>query len=144
MQPLLTWLHIGFAIFTIGPLTAATMAAPRAIRTKNVPVLQNLQRTTRIYAIGAIGVLVFGLVLGVVIGNGLLGKWNMTASMTLFIVAVVMLVIIDRDLRTAVRSLSGENADDDATVQKGRIAAISGLLSLIWLVILALMVFPSS
>ncbi|MER6507784.1 DUF2269 family protein [Nonomuraea sp. NPDC048881] len=140
---LLLWLHIGFAIFTIGPLTAATMAAPRAIRTNNVPVLRNIQRTTRIYSLASLGVLVFGVALGIVVGNGVLGLWYMTASMTLFIVAIVLLVIIDRDLRTALRALESENAEDDAKVQTGRVAAISGLLAVIWLVILFLMVVPT-
>lgn len=142
MSSLLLWLHIGFAIFTVGPLTAATMTAPRAIRAKNVPVLQNIQRTTRIYAVGTLGVLVFGLAVGMSLGAEVLGRWNMTASMTLFVVAVVLLVIIDRDLRTAVQALSNESEADDAKVQNGRIAAISGLLALIWLVILFLMVVP--
>ncbi|MEV0165539.1 DUF2269 family protein [Nonomuraea fuscirosea] len=143
MSSLLLWLHIVFAVFTIGPVTAATMSAPRAIRAKNVPSLQFIQRTTRIYAVGSLGVFVFGLVLGVVMGGGVLGRWYMTASMTLFIVAAVLLVIIDRDLRTAVQALTSESTDDDAKVQNGRIAAISGLLSVIWLVILFLMVVPS-
>ncbi|MFG2076617.1 hypothetical protein SAMN05421874_102116 [Nonomuraea maritima] len=139
---LLLWLHVGFAIFTIGPVTAATMAAPRVIRNKNVPALQFIQRLTRIYSIGAIGVFVFGLALGIVMGGGVLGKWYMSASMTLFIVGAVLLVLIDRDLRAAVRALSSESTDDDAQVQNGRIAAISGLLSVIWLVILFLMIVP--
>ncbi|MGI5286852.1 hypothetical protein ACQEVF_26440 [Nonomuraea polychroma] len=142
MAPLFLWLHIAFAIFTIGPITAATMAAPRVIRNKNVPALQFIQRTTRIYSFAAIGVFVFGLALGAILPGGVLGRWYMTASMTLFIVAAVMLVIIDRDLRTAVRALESEDAADDAKVQNGRIAAISGLLSVIWLVILFLMVVP--
>ena len=142
MSSLLLWLHIGFAIFTVGPLTAATMAAPRAIRNKNVPVLENIQRTTRIYSVGTLGVLVFGLAMGLSMGAEVLGRWNMTASMTLFVVAVVLLVIIDRDLRTAVQALASESEADDAKMQNGRIAAISGLLSLIWLVILFLMVVP--
>jgi hypothetical protein len=142
MSDLLLWLHIGFAIFTIGPVTAATMAAPRAIRNKNVPALRFIERLTRIYSLGAIGVFVFGLVLGIVLPGGVLGRWYMTASMTLFIVGAVLLVIIDRDLRTAVRALDNEEAADDAKAQSGRIAAISGLLSLIWLVILFLMVVP--
>ncbi|MEU4573779.1 DUF2269 family protein [Nonomuraea sp. ATR24] len=144
MTDLLLWLHIGFAIFTIGPITAATHAAPRAIRTKNVPVVRTIQRMTRIYSVGSLGVLVFGIVLGVVMGGGLLGAWYMTASMTLFIVAIVLLVIVDRDLRGAVQALESEAADDDAKVQVGRIAAISGLLTVIWLVILFLMVVPGS
>ncbi|MER7362284.1 hypothetical protein [Nonomuraea wenchangensis] len=143
MSTLLLWLHIGFAIFTVGPVTAATMAAPRLIRTKNVPALQNIQRLTRVYSIGTIGVFVFGLVLGIVMGGGVLGKWYMTASMTLFIVAAVLLVLIDRDLRAAVQALGSEDPADDAKVQSGRIAAISGVVSVIWLVILFLMVVPS-
>ncbi|WP_219471896.1 DUF2269 family protein [Nonomuraea rhizosphaerae] len=143
MSTLLLWLHIGFAIFTVGPVTAVTMAAPRAIRAKNVPVLHNIARTTRIYSIGTLGVLIFGLAVGMSIGGGVLGRWYMTASMTLFIVAVVLLFIVDRDLRTAVRVLDTETPDDDAKVQNGRIAAISGLLAVIWLVILFLMVVPT-
>ncbi|MER5999053.1 hypothetical protein ACIHFD_56065 [Nonomuraea sp. NPDC051941] len=142
MSSLLLWLHIAFAIFTIGPVTAATMTAPRVIRNKNVPALQIIQRMTRIYSLGTLGVFAFGVALGAVLGGGLLGKWYMTASMTLFIVAAVLLVIIDRDLRTALRALSSESPEDDAKVQIGRIAAISGLVSVIWLVILFLMVVP--
>ncbi|QYC45015.1 hypothetical protein Nocox_37305 [Nonomuraea coxensis DSM 45129] len=143
MSTLLLWLHVGFAIFTIGPVTAATMAAPRLIRTKNVPALQNIARLTRIYSIGSLGVFVFGLVLGIVMGGGVLGKWYMTASMTLFIVAAALLVLIDRDLRAAVHALSSEDPVDDAKVQNGRIAAISGVVSVIWLVILFLMIVPT-
>ncbi|SEK38756.1 hypothetical protein [Nonomuraea pusilla] len=142
MSSLLLWLHIGFAIFAVGPLTAMTMAAPRVIRAKNVPALQLIQRSTRIYGFASLGVLVFGVALGVVLGGGLLGKWYMTASMTLFIVAIVLIVLIDRDLRAAVRVLENETPDDDAKAQNARIAAISGLLSVIWLVILFLMIVP--
>lgn len=142
MSSLLLWLHIVFAVFAIGPLTAVTVAAPRAIRNKNLGALQFIQRTTRTYGLASLGVLVFGVAVGISMGGGILGKWYMSASMTLFIVAAVLIVIIDRDLRTAVRALSTESPDDDAKVQKGRIAAISGLVSLIWLVILFLMVVP--
>ncbi|MFG1947902.1 hypothetical protein [Nonomuraea sp. NPDC048826] len=140
MSTLFLLLHIGFAIFALGPLTAAMMAAPRAIRGKNVPVLRNIQRTTRIYGFASLGVFVFGLILGIVLGGGLLGQWYMSASMTLFLVGIVLLFIIERDLRAAVKALESEDTGDDAQVQNGRIAAISGVLALIWLVILVLMV----
>jgi hypothetical protein len=143
MSSLLLWLHIGFAIFTVGPLTAVTHAAPRAIRNNNVGLLQFIQRTTRFYSLASLGVLVFGVVLGIYLGGGVLGKWYMTASMTLFIVAIVLLVVIDRDLRTAVRVLSNTDPKDDAKVQRGRIAGCAGLMSLIWLVILFLMIAPT-
>ncbi len=32
---LVLWLHIGFAIFTIGPVTIAIMSTPRYIRARN-------------------------------------------------------------------------------------------------------------
>ncbi|GAA5072472.1 hypothetical protein HNP84_003821 [Thermocatellispora tengchongensis] len=135
MTNLLLWLHVGFAIFALGPLTAVTMAAPRAIRNKDVAVLRFLQRSTRIYGLGALGVLVFGLWLG----GPKLGAPYLTISMTLFVVALVLLFIVERDLRSAVRALSSEGTEDDAKVQNGRIAALSGVVALIWLVILFLM-----
>ncbi|MEU7989269.1 hypothetical protein ACFV0L_25835 [Streptosporangium canum] len=137
MTDLLLWLHIGFAIFALGPVTAATMSTPRFIRAKDVNVLRYLHKTTRVYAIAAIGVFLFGLLLG----REYLGKPYLSISMTLFIVAAVLLVIVDRDQITAIRVLSNENPDDDAKVQTGRIAALSGIMTLIWLVILVLMVW---
>ncbi|MFJ2028819.1 hypothetical protein [Streptosporangium sp. NPDC087985] len=139
MTDLLLWLHIGFAIFALGPLTAVTMSTPRFIRARDLNVLRYLHRTTRIYAIAAIGVFVFGLILG----RGSLGAPYLSASMTLFIVAAVLLVIVDRDQITAIRVLSDENPDGNAKAQTGRIAALSGIVALIWLVILALMVWGS-
>ena len=142
MSDLFLLLHVGFAIFTLGPLTAALMAAPRTIRAKNVPVLRNIQRTIRIYGFASVGVFVFGLAVGIAMGGGVLGEWYMSASMTLFLVGIVLLFLIDRDLRSAVKVLGNEDTADDAQVQNGRIAAIGGLLTLIWLVILALMILP--
>ena len=109
------------------------MSAPRDIRGKDAAVLRHIQRTTRIFSIFT------GASSGwprPVLGGGVLGKWYMTASMTLFIVAIVLLVIIDRDLRAAVRVLANETPEDDAKVQNGRIAALSSIMALIWLVIL--------
>ncbi|GAA4223229.1 uncharacterized BrkB/YihY/UPF0761 family membrane protein [Streptosporangium album] len=137
MTDLLLWLHIGFAIFTLGPVTAATMSTPRFIRAKDVNVLRYLHKTTRIYAIAAIGVFLFGLILG----REYLGKPYLSISMTLFIVAAVLLVIIDRDQITAIRVLGNENPDDGAKLQTGRIAMLAGIVTLIWMVILALMVW---
>ncbi|MEV4058599.1 DUF2269 family protein [Nonomuraea dietziae] len=140
MNSTLLWLHIAFAIFAIGPLTAVIMAAPRAIRAKNAAVLQTLQRMTRIYGIGTLGVLIFGVWLGASLG--VLGRWYMSASMTLFVVALVLLFLVERDLRAAVRVFATETPADDAKVENARIAMISGVIGLIYLVILFLMIFP--
>ncbi|GIH99058.1 hypothetical protein [Planobispora takensis] len=137
MTDLLLWLHIGFAIFALGPVTAATVSTPRFIRARNVDVLSYLHRTTRAYAIAGVGVFLFGALLG----REYLGRPYLSVSMTLFIVAAVLLFIVERDQRAAIRVLSNENPDDDAKVQTGRIAMLSGLISLTWLIILVLMVW---
>ena len=138
---LLLWLHIGFAIFALGPLTAVTSVTPRYIRTRDIAVLRYLHRATRLFGLLTFGVFLFGVLLGLMMGHGTLGEPNMSASMTLFVVAAVLLVIVERDQRTAIAALSTESTDDDAKVQTGRIAALAGVSALIWLVILFLMVF---
>jgi Ca2+/Na+ antiporter len=191
---LLLILHVGFAIFTLGPLTAATMATPRYIRRHDIAVLRYLTRATRIYGLGTLGIFLFGLFLA----HGDLARVWLSASMTLFVVAFVLLVLVERDQRRAIHALqvaiaagqislpertgrrpdaatSGKDeaeagaeadqaggeapqrdAEDEATdvaprragddiarVERGRIASISGVVALIWLVILFLMIWYS-
>ncbi|NEA21129.1 hypothetical protein [Actinomadura bangladeshensis] len=180
-------LHIGFAIFTLGPLTAATMSTPRYIRKRNVAVVRFLNWTTRVYGLAALGIFLFGL--GLAEGN--FAQVWLTVSMTLFIVALVLLLIVERDQRKAAHLLelaaaeeartavavrpegdaaaagateagTAEAAEGDekaaqataapaaapaaaggeiAQVERGRVAAISGVIALLWLVILVLMVW---
>jgi hypothetical protein len=108
---LLLILHIGFAIFTLGPLTAATMATPRYIRRHDVGVLRYLARATRIYGLATLGIFLFGLFLA----HGDLARWWLSASMTLFVVALVLLVLVERDQRRAVHAL-------EVAVAAGRIS----------------------
>ncbi|GIH25418.1 hypothetical protein Aph01nite_37280 [Acrocarpospora phusangensis] len=137
LDKLLLWLHIAFAIFAIGPLTAVTSYVPRYIRARDLNVLRFLKRAERVFGSLTLGVFLFGILLG----GSALAKVYLTVSMTLFIVAAVLLVIIDRDITAAIRVLENDNPDDDAKVQTGRIAALGGVTALIWLVILVLMVF---
>ncbi|HEX3713443.1 MAG TPA: DUF2269 family protein [Trebonia sp.] len=97
------WLHIAAVVFTIGPGTAAIMSTPRYIRNRNPVIVGYLLRTTRIYTFGSLLVLVFGLIL-----TGMTHKfsqWWISVSLTLFVVAFVLLVLILRDMRKAVTSL---------------------------------------
>jgi Ca2+/Na+ antiporter len=178
---LLLILHIGFAIFTLGPLTAATMASPRYIRHRNVAVLRYLNRATRMYGPLTLGIFLFGLFLA----DGDFARVWLTASITLFVVALGLLLIVERDQRRAVHRLEvaaaeakpspkqperpadtpatdkttdkpvagadparparpADTADvpaDLAQVERGRIAALSGVIAVLWLVILFLMVW---
>jgi hypothetical protein len=184
---LVIWVHVAFVVFAIGPVTIAALASPRYIRHRNVPVLRYLLRTTRIFGAASLGVLLFGIIAGQQLHE--LGRAWLTASMTLFIVALVLMFLVQRDQRRAIAALEGapdgepeppaaapavrgESAADGppraeatgtgapgpgpagspdaqarqlhlASVERGRIASLSGIVSLIWLVILVLMVWNS-
>jgi hypothetical protein len=176
---LMVYLHVAFAIFAIGPVTIATMSSPRYIRTRNVVVLRYLLRITRIFGAVSLGVLIFGIAAGQALNK--LGKAWLTVSMTLFVVALVLLILIMRDQRRAIAALEAaasggpQTAVTDqhpggdegqapsapaagepqptgagppgeahaATVERGRIASMAGIVSLIWLAILVLMIWNS-
>lgn len=190
---LVLWLHVAFAVFTIGPLTVATMSTPRYVRARNLPVLRYLARITRIFTVAALGVLILGAVLAQ-LRHDFSRPW-LSVSLTLFVVAVVLLFLVIRDQHRAIVALDaaakaevaaaagapaavasvpalagespedgpvateppdGEQAADDgpppsapvtagiphlASVERGRIASMAGLASLIWLIVLALMIW---
>jgi hypothetical protein len=155
------------------------MSTPRAIRTRNVVVLRYLMLMTRVFGAATLGVLIFGIVLAQELKD--LSKAWLTASMTLYVVALVLLLLIMRDQRRAVAALvatgkqeapasqppAGGNPEDAeppagesaspaqpaapgvataphiANVERGRIASMTGVVSLIWLAILVLMVWNS-
>ncbi len=186
-ERLVLWFHIAFVIFAIGPVTMAIMSSPRAIRNRKPVLLRHHLRMTRIFSAASLGVLVFGIVAGQQLHD--MGKAWLTASMTLFVVALVLLVLIMRDQRRAAAVLEaaakeeavtaappaaavepagdqdpgdpgagGSGTGDEAgagqpatagaaaqahiaNVERGRIASMAGVVSLIWLVILVLMVW---
>src|SRR6266700_1008046 len=107
---LLLILHIGFAIFTLGPLTAATMATPRYIRRGDIGVLRYLRRVTQMYGLLSIAVFLFGMLLA----RCHFDKFWVTASMTLMIVALVLLLLVERDQIKAIRALQVAIADRPA------------------------------
>jgi len=110
------WLHIVAAIFTIGPGTAAIMSTPRYIRDRNTVLVGFLLRTTRIYAAGALLVLIFGCILAGM--EHKFNQWWIVVSLTLFVVNAVLLLIITRDQRHAVTAL----------VQSEEVAAATGAI----------------
>jgi Predicted integral membrane protein (DUF2269) len=97
------WLHIAAVVFTIGPGTAAIMSTPRYIRSRNPVIVGYLFRTTRIYAFGSLLVLIFGLILTAMTHK--FSQWWITVSITLFVVAFILLMLILRDMRKAITSL---------------------------------------
>ena len=190
-QHLVLWLHVAFVIFAIGPVTVAIMSTPRYIRQRDIRILRYLSRMTFILAIGSLGVLIAGFALASMMSKA--GKPWIIVSGTLFLVALVLLVLINRDQRHAIKALEtatdtaasaagacapragergrrrpggrGSTSADAGTatatgpqqaadpaaaipahlanVERGRIAMLGGVVSLIWLVILVLMVWNS-
>jgi hypothetical protein len=190
-QHLVLWLHVAFVIFAIGPVTLAIMSTPRYIRQRDIRILRYLTRMTSILAIASLGVLIAGFALASMMSKE--GKPWIIVSGTLFLVAVVLLGLIHRDQRHAIRALEtaaetagtaagvadervGATMADQpteagavaaaepatgtgpqqaaadpaaaipsylASVERGRIAMLGGVVSLIWLVILVLMVWNS-
>jgi hypothetical protein len=198
---LMVWLHIAFVIFAIGPVTLATMSTPRYIRARNVGVLRYLSLMTRIFGAASLGVLLFGIIAAQSLHK--ISQVWVTVSMTLFVVAAVLLLLIMRDQRRAIAAVeasameagaaaasapgvAGRAASEPAvaagstpagaeptaadvepapqgagptaaqvtaappsqaahvaSVERGRIASLAGVVSLIWLVILVLMVWNS-
>jgi len=200
-QHLVLWLHVAFVIFTIGPVTTAIMSTPRYIRRRDIRIVRYLSRMTLIFGAGSLGVLIAGIVLSSMIGKT--SKPWIIVSETLFLVTIVLLGLIQRDQRRAIKALEaatetaaplpgpagqarasgdqpgadagqppGEAATDPqaqpagppdgrgpqpvtgaqaadpaaipahlATVERGRIAMIGGVVTVIWLVILVLMVW---
>ena len=134
---LVLWLHIAFAIFTIGPVTAAIMSIPRYIRTRNVPILRYLSRITIIFTACSVAVLIAGFGLAQ-IHHDFSKPW-LSVSATLFVIAIVLLVFIIRDARKAIRALEDAGAaaaataagapvtpDQDAAVAAAAQAALAG------------------
>jgi hypothetical protein len=180
---LVIWLHVAFVIFAIGPVSIAILSTPRYIRHRNVAVLRYLVRTTRIFGVASLGVLVFGIVAAQQLKK-LSSVW-VTAAMTLFVVSLVLLVLIMRDQRKAVVALetaaehealttANSRPEEDwadspepgevpdaadaeaiplgspaatsahvASVERGRIASLAGIVTLIWLAVLVLMIWNS-
>jgi Ca2+/Na+ antiporter len=97
------WLHVTAAVFTIGPGTAAIMSTPRYIRKGNPVLVGYLLRTTRIYSFAALLTLVFGLILTAMTHK--FSQWWISASLTLFVVAFVLLLFILHDQRHALSKL---------------------------------------
>lgn len=113
------WLHVTAAVFTIGPGTAAIMSTPRFVRKRNTAIVGYLFRTTRIYSFAALLTLIFGLILTGMTHQ--FSQWWITVSLTLFVVAFVLLMVVIRDQSKALAALqaadqAGGSVDGRTTV----------------------------
>ncbi|HEU0166075.1 MAG TPA: hypothetical protein VFQ54_13590 [Thermomicrobiales bacterium] len=135
-RTLLLVAHIGAVILLIGPVIVATSLFPRYASPENAAVAGALHRITRVY--GATSLMVPGI--GVILAQrfGLLGAGWIVAALVLFTVAFGLLIgfIVPRQDRLLQTLL--DRTSPPADLASLRMA--SGMLNLIWLVILVLMV----
>lgn len=100
---LVLWLHVTFVAFTIGPVTLAIMSTPRYIRQRDVKIVRYLSRMTFVFTIASLGVAIAGMFLAQMMDKA--GKPWVIISATLFLVAILLLVLIVRDQRKAIKAL---------------------------------------
>lgn len=135
-------LHIAAAVFLLGPLVAVAAGTAPVVRrgADGLGALRWLHRSTRLYAVASVLVLVLGV--------GLVGRYGgggysfsqgwLSAALALFVVATVIMVgVVLPAQRSAVERLA---AGEDGRSLARRISLAAGVASLLYLVVLCLMV----
>jgi len=136
-------LHLLTVAVVIGPLLAAPPMAARAIRAGRVEALRDHTRTTRVYALASVVVVLLG---SAMVGLGDVGdQWSygqlwVSASYLLWLVSVVLLlvVVVPAQTTAAERLEAGQATEVGALAQ--RISAAGGLAALALAAVIALMV----
>lgn len=134
-------LHLLAVLFVIGPLAVTAVQSPRLARGGQLAELRTAARTTRVYALASVVVVVLGTAM---VGLGGVGAgWEfsqlwVSASYALWLLAVgLTLVVVVPAQGDAVQALEGGG---DASGTAGRMTAGGGLAMLAWTAIVILMV----
>ena len=135
-------LHLITVAAVIGPLLAAPPLAARAARAGRVEALRDHTRTTRVYGLASVVVVVLGSAL---VGLGDVGdQWSygqvwVGASYLLWLVAVVLLLVVVVPAQTtAAERLDAGEGDVRGLAQ--RISATGGVAALSLTAVIVLMV----
>jgi uncharacterized membrane protein len=136
MGTVLAVLHVVAAVFLIGPMALLPQTALRAVRAGNGPMVELLTRSTKVFTWASLAVAVFGFGVSGVEGIPLSRTW-LWLSIVLYLVALVLsLALVVPSLTRAATELTGGRS---ATALYGRIAAGSGIVSVLLLAVAVLM-----
>jgi uncharacterized membrane protein len=136
MGTVLAVLHVVSAVFLIGPMALLPQTALRAVRAGNAPVVGLLTRSTTVFTWASLAVAVFGFGVSGVEGIPLSRTW-LWLSVVLYLLALVLsLVLVVPSLTRAAADLAEGRS---ATALYGRIAAGSGVVSLLLVAVAVLM-----
>jgi uncharacterized membrane protein len=149
METLFTTLHVVAAVFIVGPMAILPMTAMRAIRAGQGRQVEILARSTFIFSLLSLLVVVFGF--GILpfsrYGTTVTTSWVLI-SLILYVVAFGISVLgVVPAMRSAAESLAAVPAGSapdpgtaaDAKHAYTRVAMLSGIASLLLLVIVVLM-----
>ncbi|WP_394768937.1 DUF2269 family protein [Lacisediminihabitans sp.] len=150
METLVNVLHVVGAVFIVGPMAILPMSAMRAIRARNASQVGLLAKSTNLFSLLSL--------LVVVLGFALMGmtdpkeKLSMTTpwiliSLILYVIAIVLsLALVVPTLRRAAADLESAGATPAAATAVAAprypaIAAGSGIVSLLLVAVVVLMVW---
>jgi uncharacterized membrane protein len=140
-------LHVVAAVFLIGPLVVVPMGGLRAVRVGDLSAVRSAVRQTTLYGMLSLLVFAFGAAMIPFAEKITFGTPWVTISMTLFVVALgIVLGLVVPSLTKAATLLESGAAKGETEAHpeldaiRGRIAASSGVASLLLVVITVLMV----
>jgi hypothetical protein len=141
MHKFLLTLHVLFAVFAVGPLVGAAMAAARGVRAADASAVTSAARTIRLYAYASVLVVIAGMAL-------LRPEWHAEfADLWVWLSVVLWLVAVSLALGLLVPALERAAArleEEDGAAARTHlpmVAAVGGLIALVFAVIVVLMVY---
>jgi len=144
MDTVLTVLHVVAAVFLVGPMAILPMTAMRAVRVGNGPMVELLGRSTRVFSLASLLVAVLGFgVLGMAdkkMDLSVTTSWVLTSIIAYLVALALNLALVVPSLHRAAAELTA-GRPDAARALYGRIAAGSGVVALLLVVVTALMVW---
>ncbi len=144
MNTVLTVLHVVAAVFLVGPMAILPMTALRALRAGEWSMVSTLAVSTRVFSLASLLVAVLGF--GVVgtadkrFDLSVTTSWVLT-SIILYVIALALsLAVVVPAMKRAAGELEGGRGEA-ARALYGRIAAGSGVVSLLLVAVTVLMVW---
>jgi hypothetical protein len=138
--------HVVAALLAIGPITVAASLFPRAARglaadptdARRLAAGTLLARVTRTYAIVGIAIPILGLAIAIIAGK--LDQLWLLIAIALTVVAAVLLTAVILPSQRRTLQLAATGTTDPLLPIAARLAMVTGLFDLTWVIIAVLMV----
>lgn len=141
METLLNVLHVVTAVFLVGPMAVLPMTALRSLRAGHADQVALLARSTVVYSIGSVVVALLGFALlgmtGDSHGTSVSTPWVLWSVIAYLVALGLTLFVVAPAMRTAADAIRAGTAP----TSYGKVAAPSGVASLLLIVVVVLMVW---